>query len=164
MKVSLGFSRAQIILHWATAILVIPIWLLHDGIKNTMRALRHSEVPQPSDALITQFHVWGGIVVLALVCWRLDLRFKRGAPEAPESESAFLKFVASATHVLLYALLVYLPLTGILAYFGGISLAGDLHELAKLPILLIVILHAAAALYHHFVLKTDVLVRMIKPR
>jgi cytochrome b561 len=164
MKVSQGFSRTQIVLHWATALLVIPIWILHDGMVNTSRALRHNEIPTPSDALIAQFHVWGGIAVLVLVIWRLYLRYTCGAPAAPESESAFLKFVASATHVLLYGLLLYLGTTGILAYFLSIDAARELHELAKLPILLLFILHSAAALYHHFILKTDVLKRMLKAR
>jgi cytochrome b561 len=162
MKISAMFTRIQIMLHWATAFLVIPIWVLHDGMVNTSRALRNGETPSASDSLIAQFHVWGGIAVFLFVLWRLYVRFTHGAPAAPANENAFLKFVASATQVLLYGLLIYLSITGMLIYFLDIRQAGELHELAKLPILLLIGLHTAGALYHHFILKTDVLTRMFK--
>jgi cytochrome b561 len=158
-----GFSRTQIVAHWATALLVIPIWVFHDGIVNAMRALRQGQVPASSDALVTLFHVWGGIVVLVFAFWRIDLRYTNGVPAAPPNESTFLRRAASVTHVTLYGLLIYFPLTGILGYFGNIEIANQLHGLAQLPILVLVVLHGLAALYHHFILKTDVLRRMIKP-
>jgi cytochrome b561 len=46
----------------------------------------------------------------------------------------------------------------------GVDEANELHELAKLPVILLVTLHVAAALYHHFILKTDVLLRMFRSR
>jgi cytochrome b561 len=164
MKVSAGFSPLQVVLHWATALLVISIWVLHDGMVNTWRALRNGQTPDSTDALIAQYHIWGGMAVLVFALWRLYLRSTRGAPEAPASESAVLKSVASATQVLLYGLLLYLPITGILGYYLGIETANELHGLAKLPIFLLVALHSVAALYHHFILKTDVLRRMMRPR
>jgi cytochrome b561 len=164
MKTPSGFNPLQIALHWATALLVISIWVLHDGMVNTWRALRNGQTPDATDALIAQYHVWGGMAVLVFALWRLYLRFARGVPEAPPSENAFLKFIASATHVLLYGLLLYLPITGILGYYLGVDEANELHELAKLPVILLVTLHVAAALYHHFILKTDVLLRMFRSR
>ena len=69
------------------------IWVLHDGIKNISRAIRHNEIPAASDALIAQFHLWSGIAIALLVVWRLYLRCPRGVPAAPANESAGLKFV-----------------------------------------------------------------------
>ena len=40
---------------------------------------------------------------------------------------------------------------------------GQLHELAKPLIIGVVVLHAVAALWQHFFMETDVLVRMLKP-
>ena len=49
------------------------------------------------------------------------------------------------------------------AWYGGIHIAGEVHELAKPVIIFFVRLHTLAALWQHFVAKTDVLMRMLKP-
>ena len=56
-----------------------------------------------------------------------------------------------------------MPVTGALAWYLGVRAMGDVHELAKPLIIILVTLHAAAALWQHFFVKSDVLIRMLKP-
>jgi cytochrome b561 len=109
-------------------------------------------------------HIIVGVLVLALVAWRLILRFTRGVPAAPEGEGRALKLAGDAGHILLYVLMIALPVTGLLAFYGGIESLGELHgELLKTFLWIVIALHVAAAFYHHFVLKDGLLNRMRKP-
>ncbi len=56
-----------------------------------------------------------------------------------------------------------MPVTGALAWYLGLGSMGEIHELAKPVIIVAVALHAAGALWQHFVAKTDVMVRMLRP-
>jgi cytochrome b561 len=52
------------------------------------------------------------------------------------------------------------PITGMAAWFGGVLQAGELHGTVKPVIIVLVGLHIAAALYHHFIKKDGLLLRM----
>jgi cytochrome b561 len=56
-----------------------------------------------------------------------------------------------------------LPLTGIAIYYLGVQALGDVHETLRLPLIALVVLHVAGAVYQRFILKTNVLNRMMKP-
>ncbi|HEV7286534.1 MAG TPA: cytochrome b/b6 domain-containing protein [Kaistia sp.] len=76
--------------------------------------------------------------------------------------SALLGTLARLTHIAFYVLLVAVPVTGILAYWFIPSL-GDVHELGKPAFIVLIALHAAAALWHQFWLRDGLLLRMLKP-
>lgn len=156
-----GYSRLQIRLHWIVAALIVLQYVLHDSISEAWRTLRRGgEVA--FDPLIAA-HVFGGIAVLLLVLWRLSVRLKRGAPPPPEQEHPLLKTLAHITHWTLYALMILMPITGAVAWFGGAEGAAEVHEVLRVPLLLLTLLHVAAALFHQFVLKTNLMMRMKKP-
>ena len=67
------------------------------------------------------------------------------------------------THLALYAIILAMPVTGGLAWFAGMDAMAELHGAGKVAVFVLVILHVAGALHHHFVLKTDVLRRMLRP-
>ena len=156
-----GFSAAQIRLHWIVAILIAAQYILHDAISEAWHAIRRGE-EFAFDPMVAS-HVFGGILVLLLVIWRLALRARRGAPPPPDKEPAALKLAAAATHLGLYALMVLMPVSGMAAWFGRVDLAAEAHEAMRIILLALIALHIAGALYHQFVLKTDVLNRMRKP-
>ena len=52
------------------------------------------------------------------------------------------------------------PAVGLFAWFGGSEEAGDLHSLAKPAFIILVALHVLGALYHQFILKDGLLLRM----
>lgn len=157
-----GYSRAQVWLHWAVAALIVFQIAGHEGIEAVRGAARAGAEPDPSDLLWADVHVACGIAVLAAGIARIWLRLARGAPPLPEEENRWLRGLAHLTHVLLYAALIALPVTGGLAWFAGIEAAASLHA-AALPLLAaLVVLHSAGAFYQHFALKTDVLRRMLR--
>jgi cytochrome b561 len=50
-----------------------------------------------------------------------------------------------------------------LAWYFGMGEIGELHEIGKPVIIVAVAVHAAGALWQHFVARTDVLRRMLRP-
>ncbi len=76
-------------------------------------------------------HIVVGFAILALAAWRIVLRATRGAPELPREEPAPLRFIAAATHGLIYLLLVGLPISGAMAWFGGVDPAIYVHLIGK---------------------------------
>ncbi|QKV19695.1 cytochrome b [Oricola thermophila] len=156
-----GFSAAQIRLHWIVFVLIVLQYVLHEPMSDAWRAIRRGE-DFAFDPLVAA-HVFGGLLVLLLAIWRLALRARRGAPPPPDREPAILKRAAAATHFGLYALMFLMPVSGMAAWFGHIDAAAAAHSIMRVILLALVALHVAGALYHQFVLKTDVLNRMRRP-
>lgn len=157
-----GYSRAQIRLHWIVALLIVPQFVFHDAMSEAWDAARRGVEATGIDPLVPA-HVFGGLAILALVVWRLVLRARLGAPAAPDAEHPALKLVAKLTHGALYLLLILLPVSGAVAWFGGVEGAADGHEVMKTVLLALVVLHVLGALFHQVVLKSDVLTRMKRP-
>ena len=161
MPAATGYSATQIRLHWLVFLAVLYQLIFNEAIGEAWRAFRRGE--EIASSVWVPVHVFGGIAILLLVLWRIFLRVKRGAPKPPEHEPAALKMIAGLTHLLLYALLIAMPVSGIVAWFGGIEAAGEAHEVMKAFLWALIALHVLGALYHQFFLKTDVLTRMRKP-
>lgn len=94
---------------------------------------------------------------------RLWLRVVRGAPAPPEDGRWGPRLLARAVHASFYVLLLAMPASGALAWFGGVAAAAEIHAAAMPLIVALVLLHALAALWEHWVRGTDVLRRMIRP-
>jgi len=158
-----GYTATQILLHWAIAALIVLQLLIGEDIKPAYRAFSRGGTPTSGDLFNANFHVYVGLAVLVLAVWRLVIRLQSGVPSAPPEESIVLKRVAAATHFLLYLFIFGMPITGALAWYFGFGAMGEIHELAKPVVIVIVSLHATAALWQHFFVKSDVLVRMLRP-
>jgi cytochrome b561 len=155
-----GYSGAQIGLHWIIAALVIFQLLFGEDMSHVMRATARGAVVTPSDAFWADAHFYLGIAVLALVLIRLFIRFIWGAPEP--LQQGWMGKAAALSHAAFYALLVAAPILGLLAYYLGKPF-GDLHELCKPALIILIGAHAAAALFHQFWLKDGTLRRMLVP-
>ncbi|TDK42187.1 cytochrome b [Antarcticimicrobium luteum] len=155
------YTRAQIALHWGIFLLIALQYLFHEPIVAAWDRLR--EGAEIAFSPLVAGHVFGGLLILALVVWRIALRLTRGTPPLPEEEPAALKRVAHGTHLGLYGLMLLMPVTGALAWFGGIGPAAGAHGLLRLLLLALVALHVAGALYQQFVLKTGIMARMKRP-
>ncbi len=153
-----AYSRIQIILHWAVVVLLAAQYLNSEAVGDAFESIAHSEAY--SAGLLAGLHVYGGIAVLVLALVRLGLRLVIGAPQPPEEEPDILKRIARWTHWGIYALLVLIPLVGIGVWFGGIEAAGELHEALGSLLLVLIGLHVAGALFHQFILGTNILARM----
>jgi cytochrome b561 len=133
---------------------------------------------------LLQLHKPLGIAILLLVIVRLVVRFSTRTPSLPGDLPGWQALAARASHVLLYALMLVLPLLG----WGMISAAGDpvmLSASLQLPsilpadaqvfallrkahgylaylLFLTVLVHLAAALFHGWVRRDEVLDSMLR--
>lgn len=157
-----GYSSKQIALHWIIAILIVIQFVLHDGIEEVWLQVRDGG--EVTRSVLAFSHVAIGILIFVLALWRITLRLTRGAPPPPEDEAPALQMLAGLTHLVLYALLLLMPISGMTMWFGGVEAAGFGHFVGKTLMLAFVALHVIGALYHRFVLKSDVMQRMTRPQ
>jgi len=155
-----GYSRLQIGLHWLIALLLVVSFISHDAVNEAMEAFEKGATEPTTGAMV---HVATGIAVLVLTVLRLGLRFTRGVPAAVEGGSRVIEIVSALTHWALLVLLIAIPVSGAMLWFGGVEQAGDLHEFLFTLGWLLVALHTAAALFHQYVLKDGLLLRMRRP-
>ncbi|WP_435257937.1 cytochrome b [Thioclava sp. FR2] len=158
MSLPKGYSRAQIALHWVVAVLIVLQFVLHEPIAEAWDVIEDGGVAAFDP--VVAMHVFGGLAVLVFAAWRLVLRKTRGAPPPPEAEPAPLKLAAHLGHMALYALMILMPITGAVAWFGGIEASAEVHEAMKPAMLILVAVHLLAALWHQFWLKDGLMLRM----
>ena len=155
-----GYSSTQIALHWVIALLIAGQFLFNEPMGEAFDTLMKGIVPPFSWAVWA--HIAGGILILGLAIWRVALRRSRGAPPPPEGEHSLPGRIATLGHWALYALILLMPVGGLVAWFGGVEFAGDGHEVLSNVLLFVVAVHVAAALWHQFWLKDHLLLRMMR--
>jgi cytochrome b561 len=157
-----GFSLTQIALHWAVALLILFNLIMSDDMSALWRQIEQTgPMPTTTGAWL---HIIVGVAVLVLVAWRLLLRFTRGVPDAPAGEGKAMKLAGEAGHFLLYVLMIAMPITGLLTFYGGFPSLGELHGgILKVLLWVLIVGHVLAAFYHQFILKDGLLNRMRKP-
>ena len=167
------YDAPTIVFHWLTAILIGAVYVLGQlrFVGGRGGALMH---------WMESTHYALGLAVGAVVVLRLVWR---ATNKAPEHEQGLVGLAAYAGHIVLYVLMIATVALGILVQWRGghaISFFGlfqvpalvslsfvsrhtllSMHEFAANGIVIVVGLHAAAALLHHYVLRDEVLHRMI---
>ncbi|MFO1294743.1 MAG: cytochrome b [Rubrivivax sp.] len=161
--------------HWLTLLLLVAVYALIE-----LRGIfpKGSEV---RDVMKT-WHDMLGLTVFALVLLRLALRAAFAAPPIVPAPPPWQQRLAAAMHVALYAFLIVMPLLGWLMLsakgnpipFFGLQLPAlldadkvlgkrleDVHEAIGNIGFLLIGLHAAAALFHHYVMRDNTLVQML---
>jgi len=170
------------IFHWLTAIAVTIAFILGPG---GFGRLMHEGL-DPATRSDIVWHESLGLLVFALTGLRLLwVAFRPAAPVF--AMATWMTWSAKLAHLGLWALLLALPITALLALgseghpltlLGGVrvdqmpliadsSLAeladwGDVHGFLGDAVMWIAGLHAAAAIYHHVVLKDGVLASMLR--
>lgn len=137
---------------------------------------------------LSRAHNTTGFLLLILVLLRLSWRLGNPSPELPGALLAWQRFVARATHISLYALLLVFPLSGwaaLSAYEGDFpifffgrddvfrivpqaspgspfnsDLFGEMHETCWKIGAVVLLLHISAALWHEYIRRDGVLSRM----
>lgn len=170
------FDLTSIVLHWFTVLLIVgqftTVWL-HEAVGHGTSLGSELLVAHRTMGVTT----WA--VVLTRVLWR---RWFAYLPPFPESMPKLQQWIAKANEYGLYALLFVQPITGLgVAVLHGrpftlfiwqvpAPLAPDVamrslfvkaHEVGGNALLLLIGLHASAALFHGFVLRDGVLQRML---
>jgi len=159
------YSLGAIVFHWTIALLVIVnLWI---GLVGGSMGL-HKSI---------------GITVLVLTIGRIAWRIANPPPPLPAHVAGWERGVARWTHRLFYLMLVVLPMSGWamasgatrrpLEWFGlfpvpylpippaAAGAGHEVHEVVGITMAVLVALHVAAALRHHFMLRDGVLARML---
>jgi cytochrome b561 len=163
------------VLHWTTALLILFMIPLGIVIANDLGGAAQD--------FLYDLHRSIGATVIPLVILRITYRLRHPPLPLPDDIVPMQRFAAEATHWALYALLVVQPFTGWIAtsayrapvvVFGWFELPPiwpqdrafsdrlfSFHALTGIAIACLAAAHIGAALYHHFVRRDRVLLRMI---
>ena len=153
-----GYSRLQIGLHWAIALLIGVNYLVSDGMEESFDGMMEGKAVTGWTPTI---HVYVGVAVLVLVAIRMLVRFTRGAPGPVQGGTLFDK-LGEVSHWLLYGLMFAVPALGAISWFGMVDQTAGLHVLVMNVMMILIGVHAVAALFHQFILKDHLLLRMMK--
>jgi len=182
VRIAAGDDRTRydglaLTLHWVTAVLVATQFGLAElwGFAPS-RPVRH---------LMIVAHMSCGILLTAVLIVRIAWRLTPGHQMSPLT-SGWVELASKAVHYLLYGLLAVEAAFGFLlrwsgneamSFFGLLisppfapftkpahRLVGSAHNWIAWAIIILAGGHALAALFHHFVLKDDVLWRMLPGR
>jgi cytochrome b561 len=168
------YDRVAKTLHWVIALLAFT--LLTIG--------KVFEVDAEEAPRLFGWHTALGLTVLVLMLVRLGWRLTHAMPRAPATTPRWQAVAARMTHLVFYALLIALPVSGwlvasaegeALSYFGWFAvphlpvpggeasedLLEEVHEILGNVLLALAALHVLAGLKHHFVDRDDVLRRML---
>ena len=172
------YPALSIVLHWVMALLIAGVYAC---------ILLRENFPKGSDLRdgLKTWHFMLGLSVLVLAIIRIVVQASSTTPPIIPTPPAWQAVVAKLTHVALYAFMLAMPLAGwtILSASGAVipffglelpALVGqskpqaaqikELHETVGTIGYFLIGLHAAAALFHHYLIKDNTLLRMIKFR
>lgn len=173
-----GFGIISIALHWLVVVLVVAAYCAMEF---------KSVYPKgsPGREAMAQWHYMLGLSVFALVWLRLIFRWAGATPVIEPAPPKWQATLATAAHWALYVLLVALPLVGWAAASAkGVEISlfavqippllgtdkalsktlKDIHEAGATIGYFLIGLHAAAALFHHYILRDNTLRMMLPAR
>ena len=172
-----GYGSLAILLHWLMLVLIVAGYAAMDlkSLSQKGSALREA---------MANWHYLHGLLVFGVVWLRLLVQWSGRAPEVEPAPPAWQVALAKAVHRALYVFMAAMPLLGWLALSaqgdaahilglqlpaltgkneGVAKLFKDVHENLATVGYFLIGLHAAAALYHHYV-KRDNTLRLMWPR
>ena len=165
-------------IHWLTFFVIVGMLISGFAVSEWIDAIS-------SKFKVIQWHKSFGILILSLTALRLIWRSVSPTPSLPRTMSGLERRLAALSHILLYGLLFAMPLVGWLmissstraiptVIFGLFTLPRligpdaalheffeNLHLALAILFMIVIFVHIAAALKHHFINKDDVLKRML---
>jgi cytochrome b561 len=168
------YSLPSIAMHWLMLLVFIGIYV-------SVNLIDVFPKEDPKHQLFKIIHFSLGLLVFALVWVRIVFRLMGNTPPIVPAPSALQEKVAKLGHLALYALMIGAPLAGwaaLSAYgkpipFFGLNLPAllsenkelghnikEVHEAVGTFGYFLIGGHAAAALYHHYVMKDNTMLRM----
>ena len=156
---STRYSWAQIILHWLVVVLVIGQYATSGAILRTHSVSVGGLAPSRSDLFWHVVHNRAGLLIFAILCLRIALRFWQSAPAPLASTPPVQQKIAQFVHAGLYLVLGLQAFTGAVAtyFWWPISIV---HVILFKVFLALVAVHIAAALWHQFKLQDGIFWRI----
>lgn len=169
-------SSTTLLLHWLVAVSIVGMIGFGLYISGLSRG--------PDKTAIIQVHKSFGMIVLALLAIRLGWRLRRGFPPPVAPLTGLEQKMSRIVHWALLVLPLVMVASGMvrsLAYARGIDvfgipvvprvleernvalneIAGAIHDGTAVALMVLITLHIAGALRHHFVKRDDTLRRML---
>lgn len=137
------YTPLQKALHWLVAAMIVLQWWTSAAVLRTHAPHALGHRPSSYDLALHQMHVYGGLGVFALVCWRLYLRWKHGAPPRPATLPAWEGSLARIAHGLLYFVLIGLVVSGFVTTYFWFGM-NSVHRVLVYGLYLLVTLHVSA--------------------
>ncbi len=152
------YDRVARILHWLVAALVLVQFA-------TGWSWGFFERGSEGRFYLFRLHLFCGYAVLALALIRVGWRLTHKPPPLPDM-SRPLAIAAHATHGLLYLAILVQPILGAVTVtaLGKQLGTGRVHVVLAFVIAGLVALHVAAALWHQFVRRDGLVLRMLPAR
>ena len=170
-----GYGQLAITLHWTTLLLIVPIYLTIEI---------HGLLPRESQvgSVMEDWHRYLGFVLLPIAVVRLLNIRRKTPPSITPTPAAWQLTLTRWMKNYLYVLITGMPLSGwiFLSADGAMlsvwafpvpaiapenqglaQIAGRIHVLLGLSGYLLIPLHALAALFQHYLVKNDTLIRML---
>lgn len=161
------YHPLMVLLHWLLALLIVVQAAIGVGVLHFWPNSAVKIAP-------LTLHMILGLAMLVLLLIQLVAHFVFPRPAPPASSNAFLRFIAKATHALLYLFALLMGASGILLALQSHVLQLVVGGKVGLPMYFNLFLHAAvfvmfgmicafhvvAALYHQFILRDRLLSRM----
>lgn len=135
---------------------------------------------------VVNAHKVTGVIILILALIRIGWAIINVKPALPFQTPLWQKWVAMLTHLGLYLGIIIMPLSGLIGavsagrppHIGSMEImlpiAQDksvaefmfeaIHEPLAIILIALIVVHVAAALYHHYVKRDDILRRMLFSR
>lgn len=171
-----SFGLISKTLHWSMAVILVGLFAV--GLYMTdldyYDALYHT---------LPWWHKSFGLLVIGLLVFRFTWKRLNPEPEALSTHKNWEVFLAQFIQKLFYGLILLIGLSGYfistakgksIDFFGWFEvpaitrvageradLVGEIHEFLAITLIALAVLHAAAALKHHFIDKDETLKRMI---
>ncbi|MBV8657403.1 MAG: cytochrome b [Burkholderiales bacterium] len=172
------YGAVSISLHWLMVLLIATVYATIE-----FRGIFPRGTPGYDAMKSTHFML--GLLVGLLALGRIAIRLLSPTPEIVPAPVAWQDKLAKLAHLLLYILMICLPLAGWLILSGrgipvpffGLELPPlmaqnkelakqikEIHETVATCGYALIGLHAAAALFHHYVVRDNTLLRMLPAR
>lgn len=168
-----NFGVVAKLLHWIIAALIIFMLVFGYFL---------GDVPKDYQPITYNIHKLIGLTILLLMLLRLSWALMNVKPRLPDGAPCWQRAVEWGTHFLLYVAVICMPLFGWVGsvaaghapHIGGFDInlpiekskeladtAFMLHGNFAILLIVLISLHALAALYHHFIRRDNILRRML---
>lgn len=172
------YGSLSIGLHWFMLLLLIAVYACIE-----LREF-YPKGSDPREALKT-WHFMLGLTVFVLVWVRIFAKISAPIPRITPEPATWQNFLAKSVHLALYLLMIALPMLGWLLLsaagkpipFFGLELPAliaknkevadqikEIHETGGTIGYFLIALHASAALFHHYVVRDNTLLRILPKR
>lgn len=170
-----NYASSQILLHWLVFTAIAIAY-------TAMELKGFTPKGSPTRVTMALVHYTAGLSVLLLMVLRVVLKMIHRDPEIIPYPPRWQKMASKSVHGLLYLMFLALPFLGVASlYYGqvewsffGITMPvadklntntqhnlKEFHELIANSGYFLIGLHALAALFHHYVVRDNTLVRML---